>query len=134
MSSAVSYTVSSSVASLTIQGQTNVNCTGTAGQSNYACSATDGTTIQDADANYDEPDLTITTQSPATLVRLTGITFAGGTTNAAKDNGVVQFDGSFQNLRVVVGHNLFEQPQLLVERRRTSRRRSCRDVRCSSHE
>src|SRR6185312_16506196 len=39
--SGFSYTLPSAVTSLTIQGATNVSCSGTAGTSSYACSAAD---------------------------------------------------------------------------------------------
>ncbi|MGA7108786.1 MAG: hypothetical protein WBY75_13665, partial [Terracidiphilus sp.] len=44
----LSWTVPSGNANLTIQGQTAVNCTGTAGTSSYACTASDSTIIQDS--------------------------------------------------------------------------------------
>ena len=101
-SSAISYTVPSSVTSLTIQGQTTVNCTGTAGTSSYACTAGDNTVLVDATTNSGVSMLTITTGSSSTYFRMTGLTIEGGST--AKNNGIVDFQGSSNNFRFDHNH------------------------------
>src|SRR5215472_5488623 len=95
-SSAVSYTVPSSVTSLTIQGQTTVSCTGTAGTSTYACTPTDNTVLVDAYAAEGGTILHITTGGPSSYFRMTGITFKGGNigTSIQKYNGFISFSGS----------------------------------------
>ena len=100
-SSGISYTVPSGVTSLTIQGSTNVNCTGSAGTSSWGCSATDVTIIQDADTSQGDNLLNISAGSGNQLLRITGITFEGGSSSGAnKYNGVLLFSGSTQNLRL----------------------------------
>jgi len=96
---AFNYTVPSAVTNLTIQGATTVNCTGTAGQSNYSCPATDSTIIED---NYDvsNPSLiTVTTGASSTSFRWTGTTFVTES-GAAKNNGMVYIVGASQNIRI----------------------------------
>jgi hypothetical protein len=135
---ASTLTVPAGVSSVTIQGSTAIKCTGTAGSSSYACPATDGTVIADNVAGSN-PLILINT-GPATqaaTVRITGMTFQGGT-GGAKFNGILGFSGSTSNLRVdhnhfnhftyspqnasssiqlngviygVADHNLFEAPQ-----------------------
>ena len=62
---------------LTVSGATSVNCTGTAGQAGYGCTAIDGTTIVDNVAgNFTVWQINVT--AGATL-RITGITMAPGT-------------------------------------------------------
>jgi hypothetical protein len=101
--SPLSYTVPSGVTSLTIQGNTVVNCTGTPGTSSYTCAATDNTIIQDS-AQSNTSNLTIATGSASTFFRITGLTIEGGNivnTNNAKYNGIVLFaGGNSQNLRI----------------------------------
>jgi hypothetical protein len=95
--SAVSYTVPSSVTSLTIQGQTTVNCTGTAGTSDYTCAAADSTIIQDNFATAGTPvmKITIGAAGSSSVFRFTGITLEGGSSGAVK-YGTVWFFGSGQ--------------------------------------
>src|SRR5262249_48506722 len=76
---------------LTIQGQTTVNCTGTAGTSNYACTATDNTIIQDSYLSSN-PLLIITTSSG--MFRMTGLTIQGGAATSPKNPAVIQISGS----------------------------------------
>jgi hypothetical protein len=90
------------VTSLTIQGQTTVNCTGTVGTSTYTCAATDNTVISDSYNILNASILTINTGSSSTAFRMTGLTFQGGTVSAgvAKYNGFILFHGSSQNFRL----------------------------------
>jgi hypothetical protein len=135
-SSALSYTVPSGVTSVTIQGQTTVNCTGTAGTGTYICAATDNTVITDSYASG-QPPLKFSVGSTSSM-RITGLTFNGGS-GQAKFNGIINVGGTTSNLRVdhchfnfntyspqnagtavqlnfgevygVIDHNLFEAPQ-----------------------
>jgi hypothetical protein len=99
-SSALSYAVPSSVTSLTIQGQTTVNCTGTAGTSSYACTSTDTTVLVDSYSSAGQAIWNLNIGSAA--FRITGITFKGGTVSAGvtKPNGFITFTGSSQSLRM----------------------------------
>src|SRR5215469_9061890 len=99
-SSALSYTVPSSVTSLTIQGQTTVNCTGTAGTSSYACTSADNTVLVDSYSLSGQAIWNLNIGSAA--VRITGITFQGGSLSAGvtKPNGFITFRGSSQSLRM----------------------------------
>jgi hypothetical protein len=101
-SSQLNYTVPSGITSLTIQGQTAVNCSGTAGTSNYACTATDNTVLVDNYSVEGAPILKITTGAPSSYFRMTGITFEGGSLSSGilKYNGFIGFSGSSQNFRV----------------------------------
>ncbi len=100
--SQLSYTVPSAVTNLTIQGNTAVNCTGTAGTSSYACTPTDTTVLVDAYSAPNQPIWNITVGAASSYFRITGITFEGG--NAAsgdnKPDGFITFRGSSQNVRL----------------------------------
>jgi hypothetical protein len=95
-----SLTVPSGSTTLTIQGQTSI--AGTCGPGG-SCTSTDSTVIVDDYASTNSL-LSITTQSGCTLVRLTGITFEGGT-GSVKQNGFVGVGGSCHNFRL--DHNHF---------------------------
>jgi hypothetical protein len=99
-SSALSYTVPSSVTSLTVQGQTVVDCTGTAGTSTFNCTATDNTVLVDSYNASNQPILKVITGGPSTAFRITGLTFQGGTIAYSKPDGYITFGGSTQNLRI----------------------------------
>lgn len=105
-SSALNYTVPSAVTNLTIQGATTVNCTGTAGASNYLCTATDSTIIVDGVATGGTSLMTFALGSNASLYfRLTGISLTGAGTGG-KYNGEIQIaSGASQNVRI--DHNHF---------------------------
>ena len=115
----VSYTIPASVTNLTVQGQTTVNCTGTAGTSTYACTATDNTVIVDSYSGGqpdNNPILTINTGAASTLFRMTGITFQGGNAGTnPKAGGTIIIQGNSQNVRI--DHNHFNDttysPQIL---------------------
>lgn len=97
--SAISYTVPSAVTSLTIQGQTSVDCTGTPGTSGYACTAADNTVIQD-DSTSSSSILVITTGGPSSVFRITGITLEPySSSTVAKSNGIFTFYGTTSNFR-----------------------------------
>jgi len=85
-----SYTLPSAVTSLTIQGATVVSCTGTAGTSSYACSASDSTNIVDTYAGNNS--LMVFTVGTGKTLRFTGVTMKGGTLGGgnSKFNGFVQ--------------------------------------------
>jgi len=129
-------TVPAAVASVTLQGNTIVNCTGTPGSSTYSCTSTDNTVLVDGFASG-QPVLTLSAGA-ANSLRITGLTFRGGT-GQAKFNGVINVGGGTPGLRVdhcrfnfntyspqnagtaiqlnyspvygVIDHNLFEAPQ-----------------------
>jgi hypothetical protein len=93
------YTVPSAVTSLTIQGQTVVNCTGTAGAANYVCTAADNTVIQD-DYNSGNPLILLTLGGSSSFFRVTGLTIEGGTANQSKNNdGVIEVTGNSMQMR-----------------------------------
>ena len=102
----VSFAVPSGNTTLTIQGSTTVNCTGTAGTSSYACTASDTTVITDNCVSGclggSTSPLTITTAGPSSMFRVTGLTFVAG--GVGKNNGVVDFYGSTQNFRFDHNH------------------------------
>lgn len=104
--SQLNYTVPSAVTDLTIQGQTTVSCTGTAGTSAYACTHSDKTIIQD---NYQSSGalLRINLDNSSAYLRITGISLEGGTTGGnVKYGGVIVISGSTHNLRI--DHNYFD--------------------------
>ncbi len=104
-SSGISYTIPAAVTNLTIQGATTVNCTGTAGTSSYACSASDRTVIQDNWNNgTGQGLLQFITGGNSSSFRITGITLAGGTTTQSK-YGQIDIKGNTWNLRI--DHNHF---------------------------
>jgi hypothetical protein len=104
--SGVSVSVPAAVTSVTIKGGTRINCTGTPGTSGYACPATDGTVISDAYQNWSSL-ISINTGYANAMVRITGMTFAGGnigSVNYVKYNGFLGFGGSTKNLRIDHSH------------------------------
>lgn len=94
--SGINYTVPAAVTSLTIQGQTTVNCSGTAGTSSYVCTAADNTVFSDgiSGSNF----ITLNTGGASTFFRITGITIQGGT--GTSKNQMIHLGGSTTNLRV----------------------------------
>lgn len=102
------YTVPSAVTNLTIQGQSTVSCTGTAGTSGYACSATDNTIIVDSSppGSCCTPLLNISTGATSSYFRLTGITIRGTSSSNLKYTGIIEFWGSSHSLRI--DHNHFD--------------------------
>lgn len=104
----VNYTVPSSVTDLTIQGQTSVNCTGTAGTSSYVCTSMDSTVIQDSYNSSNSPlNISMSGGDPnSCYFRLTGITFAGGAGGAPHNDGIIHLNGPCNNLRI--DHNNFD--------------------------
>lgn len=105
--SGINYTVPAAVTNLTIQGQTTVNCTGTAGTSSYTCTATDNTVL--IDSVVGTVMLRFNLGGSSTFFRVTGITFQGGSvgSSSGKANGFVTFSGSSLNLRG--DHNHFNE-------------------------
>ena len=89
------------VTSITLKGGTTVNCTGTAGDSNYACTPTDGTVITDSIAGYDGP---WAFNFSVNKLRISGITFQGGSVTINKANGFIIFGGSSPNFRFDHNH------------------------------
>ncbi len=100
-SSKVSFNVPSSSTSLTIQGMSST--TGNCGTS--PCTATDSTVIVD---NYSGTDsvLNIGSGNASSLLRVTGITFKGGS-GGVKDNGMLAISGNSQNLRIDHNHWIY---------------------------
>jgi O-glycosyl hydrolase len=91
---AETYTIPSAVTSLTIQGNTTVSCTGTAGTVNYACTPTDNTIFQDQLTSASPTPLGIVIGTAAnTLFRWTGFTFKGGSGAVTKNQGIIDFYG-----------------------------------------
>jgi Abnormal spindle-like microcephaly-assoc'd, ASPM-SPD-2-Hydin len=101
--SSINWTVPSGNTNLTIQGQTTVSCTGTPGASNYACTPTDNTAIED---NYNSTNqlITITTAASGTHFRMTGLTIEGGTETAGSKQPVTVIGGNSQNIRIDHDH------------------------------
>lgn len=95
------YNVPSGVTNLTIQGATTVNCTGTAGTSSYGCTASDATVI--ADSIPGNTWFQLTTGSPSTFFRFTGITMQGGS-GAGTKYGALGIYGSSHNVRIDHDH------------------------------
>jgi hypothetical protein len=90
------------VTSVTLSGSTAVNCTGTAGTSNWTCAPTDKTIIID---NYSSHSAlwNLNTGASSTFFRVTGITFQGSPslgTAYHKPDGFLIFGGASQNFRV----------------------------------
>ncbi len=99
--SGFTYTVPSTISSLTIQGATSISWSGTAGSSSYTYSTSDKTVIQDA-SQANSPLMYITLNGNTTL-RLTGLTLQGGNIGSSgysKYSGVLLFTGSSPNLRL----------------------------------
>jgi len=92
---------------LTIQGNTSVNCSGTAGTAGYICSASDATIIQDA-YTTNSPLMTFTVGSSSSQFRITGLTLRGGNIGGSysKYDGYIKlYSGNSQNVRI--DHNHF---------------------------
>jgi hypothetical protein len=101
-STGFNYTIPPAVTNLTIQGATTVNCTGTAGTSNYGCTAADSTVIQDnINGTY---QIQINTGVKSTQLRITGLTLEGGSANSPKYGNIAIY-GNSQNVRL--DHNHF---------------------------
>ena len=99
--SGISYTVPAAITNLTIQGQTTVTCTGTAGTSTYACTAADNTVIEDNIPNANVV-LSFTVNGSSTF-RLTGVTVQGNSALGSaykKLNGMVNANGNSPNVRM----------------------------------
>jgi hypothetical protein len=96
----LSYTIPSAVTSLTIQGATAVNCTGTAGTSSYSCTATDNTIIEDSYATNNVL-ISFIINGASNFLRVTGLTIEGGVagSNGSKFNGVINISGSSTHVR-----------------------------------
>ena len=106
-STGFSYTVPAGVTSLTIQGSTAVNCTGTAGTASFFCSFTDNSVITDSYA-ANNPLMVFNLGGSSTTFRITGLTFAGGSTSLGKDNGIIELlSGDSQNVRYDHNHTKF---------------------------
>lgn len=101
-------TVPANCTNLRIQGATTVTCTGTPGTSGYACSAVDTTIIQDnIAANFGVIQLNGSSASSSPIVRVTGITFRGGT-GATKFQGLLLFySGNATAQQIRFDHNHF---------------------------
>jgi hypothetical protein len=98
--SAATLTVPPSSTTLTIQGQSGIAGTCAPGGS---CTATDSTVFVDNYASTN-PLLSIATQSGCTSLRVTGITFQGGT-GSVKQTGMLQVGGACHSFRL--DHNHF---------------------------
>lgn len=100
----IAYTIPSAVTNLTIQGNSTVNCTGTAGTSSYACTATDNTVFVDS---YDAANGALfNVNVGSSAFRMTGLTFLGGTISPSshKPNGFLNFSGSSSSFRIDHSH------------------------------
>ena len=96
------YTVPSGLTNLTIQGDTAVTCSGTAGQSSFGCTAADSTILTD---NYagNNPLITINANTASNaLLRITGFTINGGS-GGSKYNGWIEIYSG--NSQVRIDHN-----------------------------
>jgi hypothetical protein len=85
-----SLTIPGGVTSVTIQGNTTVTCTGTAGTSSYNCATVDNTAISDGFLST-SPLLLLNIGSGS--FRMTGMTFQGGAATAPKNPAVFQISG-----------------------------------------
>lgn len=102
----IKYTVPSGITSLTIQGQTSIAWSGTAGTSSYTYSTADKTIIQDS-AQNNSPLMTISINSTGAQFRIAGLTIQGGSIGSSGNNkymGVVLITGSSQNFRFDHNH------------------------------
>jgi len=102
--SGINYTVPSGVTNLTIQGQSSINWSGTAGTSSYTYSVSDRTVIQDG-----IPDHTylmrITTGGSNTQFRMTGLTIEGGSGGTGYSKyGAILFLGNSNAFRFDHNH------------------------------
>ncbi len=96
----VTFTVPSGNTSLTIQGNTVLTCTGTAGTSSYGCTATDNTVIQDSvTSGATNSPWVIHLAGNSTAFRMTGLTIEGGA-GVVKDDGILVIHGPSDNLRI----------------------------------
>jgi hypothetical protein len=93
-------TIPANVTSVTIEGQTTVSCTGTAGTSSYSCTAADNTVLTDSYAASNGPLIQFNLGSAA--FRLTGVSFEGGTATSGdnKPNGFLTFGGTSTSFRI----------------------------------
>ena len=92
---------------LTVQGSTTVNCTGTPGTSSYTCSATDLTVIVDNNATVGANSIfqvNMPSGGCGSMLRITGITFQGGPSGVAKNNGIFEIHGPCDNFRFDHSH------------------------------
>ncbi len=99
--SQLTVTVPAAVTTIIIQGNTTVNCTGTAGTSGYACTPTDLTIIKDniTGASFGLWQINAGGGGASSSIRFTGITLAGGT-GITKGQGLLLFYGPTDNLRI----------------------------------
>lgn len=96
----INWTVPAGNSNLTIQGATVINCTGTAGTSNWACTPTDNTVIKDSiTTGPNSTPLVINVANTAAFLRVTGISFLGGT-GVVKNDGIFNVNGQTHNLRI----------------------------------
>ena len=103
----LTYTVPAAVTTLIIQGQTTVNCTGTAGTNTYACTATDATIIQDnIAANFGVIQINGSGSASSPLIRVTGLTMQNGS-GGNKFQGLLLFYSNSASSQIRVDHNHF---------------------------
>lgn len=88
------------VTSVTIQGQTTVSCTGTAGTPGYVCTAVDNTVIQDNYQGLPTYIVRLTLGGANTFFRMTGISFLGGTATNTPTDAIFDFVGGSHNFRI----------------------------------
>lgn len=101
----LNWSLPSGNTNLTIQGNTTVNCTGTAGTSSYACSAADNTVIVDnSTTDYPSPWTINLTGGSSCSFRMTGLTVQGGSSGVAKDNGIIQINGPCNSVHIDHSH------------------------------
>ncbi len=104
--SQLTYTIPAAITSLTIQGATTTNCTGTPGTSSYACIPTDSTVIQDNIAgNFGVLQINGSSGTNP-LIRVTGITMQGGT-GSVKYQGLLLFYSNNAGSQLRIDHNHF---------------------------
>jgi hypothetical protein len=98
-SARLSLTVPSSVTGVALQGNTTVNCSGTAGTSSYLCTPTDGTVITDLD-NTDQVLWSIVMSSGSQSLRVAGLSIYGGASTTQVKDPIVVIGGSSNNVRI----------------------------------
>ena len=99
------YTLPAAVTNFTIQGNTTVNCTGTAGTAGYSCTATDNTVIQDVYTSNNAL-MYFNLGNSSTKFRITGLTWGGGAIGGAfpKFNGWVEINSGAPQVRLDHNH------------------------------
>lgn len=102
--SPINWAVPSGNPNLTIQGQTTVSCTGTPGNSSFACTAADNTVIQDSiTTSANSTPWVITMAGASSHFTMSNLTIEGGS-GIVKNDGMLNVNGPGNNLRLTQMH------------------------------